>query len=100
METIKYHITQSMVSYVTKASADRYGQLPTMDVYSVFGDRTKEALEYLREDRMIKVTCYGGRYGSYEGIGSIRDIQDESLRTMCEDAWNRNENRIRNLNQW
>jgi hypothetical protein len=100
MTTIKNHITESMVSYVTKASADRYGQLSTMDVYSVFGDRTKEALEYLRTDRIIKVTCYGGRYGSYYGIGSIHDIQDEELRATCLDAWGKNENRIRNLNQW
>lgn len=100
MTTTKYHITQSMVSYIAKASADRYGQLSTMDVYAVFGDRTKEVLEYLRKDPMIKVSCYGGRYGSYEGIGSIHDIKEESLRIMCLDAWAKNENRIRNLNQW
>ena len=100
METIKYHITQSMVSYVANASADQYGQLKTMDVYAVFGDRTKEALEYLKEDRMIKVQTYGDRYGSYAGIGSIHDIQEESLRIMCLDAWAKNKNRIRNENQW
>ena len=100
MTTIRYHITQSMVKYVTNASADRYGQLGTMDVYAVFGDRTKEALEFLRKERIINVRCYGGRYGSYEAIGSIHDIQEESLRTMCLDAWAKNENRIRNLNQW
>ena len=100
METIKYHITQSMVSYVANASADRYGQLSTMDVYAVFGDRTKEVLEYLKKDPMIRVSTYGGRFGSYAGIGSIHDIKEESLRTMCLDAWAKNENRIRNQNQW
>lgn len=89
-----------MVGYVSNASADRYGQLNTMDVYSVFKDRTEEVIEYLREDPIIKVSTYGGRYGSYKGIGGIHDIQDESLRTMCEDAWKNNKNRIRNLNQW
>jgi len=100
METIKYHITQSMVRYVANASADRYGQLKTMDVYAVFGDRTKEVLEYLKQDPIIKVNTYGWTYGTYAGIGSIHDIQEESLRTMCLDAWDKNENRIRNLNQW
>jgi hypothetical protein len=89
-----------MVSYVANASADQYGQLRTMDVYAVFGDRTKEVLEYLKQDRMIKVQTYGGRFGSYAGIGSIHDIQEESLRIMCLVAWDKNENRIRNLNQW
>lgn len=100
METIKYHITQSMVGYVANASADRYGQLPTMDVYSVFKDRTEEVLEYLREEQIIKVQTYGGRFGTYKAIGGIHDIQEESLRTMCEDAWKNNKNRVRNLNQW
>ena len=100
METIKYHITQSLVSYVAKASADQYGQLSTMDVYAVFGDRTKEVLEYLKQDPIVKVKTYGWTYGTYAGIGSIHDIQEESLRTMCLDAWAKNENRIRNLNQW
>ena len=53
MTTPKYHITQSMVSYVANASADRYGQLSTMDVYAVFGDRTEEVLEYLKKDTMM-----------------------------------------------
>jgi hypothetical protein len=100
MTEIKNHITESMLNYVTKASADQYGQLRTMDVYAVFGDRTKEALEYLKEDRMIKVQTYGDRYGSYAGIGGIHDINDETLRAACLDAWGKNENRIRNLNQW
>ena len=41
---IKYEIMSAMLKYVTNASADGYGQLKTMDVYSVFGDRTKEFL--------------------------------------------------------
>lgn len=100
MTTIENQIRESMVNYVANASADRYGQLNTMDVYSVFKDITEEAIEYLNTNRIIKVSTYGGRYGSYKGIGGIHDIQDESLRTMCEDAWKNNKNRIRNLNQW
>jgi len=100
MTTTYHYITQSMVSYVTNASSDRYGQLKTMDVYSVFKDRTKEVLEYLKTNPIIKVNTYGWTYGTYKAIGSLHDIQDESLRTMCLEAWAKNENRIRNLNQW
>jgi hypothetical protein len=98
--TIKLYIRESIVDYVTNASADGYGQLKTMDVYSVFKDRAEEVLEYLRQDPIIRVSTYGWRYGTYKGIGGIHDIKDESLRIMCEDAWNNNKNRIRNLNQW
>lgn len=98
--TIENQIRELMVGYVANASADRYGQLSTMDVYSVFKDRTEEVLEYLRQDPIIRVSTYGGRFGSYKGIGGIHDIQEESLRIMCEDAWKNNKNRIRNLNQW
>lgn len=100
MTTIENQIRESMVSYVANASADQYGQLKTMDVYSVFKDRTEEVLEYLKTNPMIKVNTYGWTYGTYKGIRGIYDIQDESLRTMCEDAWKNNKNRIRNLNQW
>lgn len=100
MTAIKLYIRESMVDYITNASADGYGQLKTMDVYSVFKDRTEEALEYLKQDPMIKVNTYGWRYGTYKGIGGIYDIKDESLRLTCEVAWKNNKNRIRNLNQW
>jgi hypothetical protein len=100
MEPIKEHIKQSLVNYVANAHADGYGQLKTMDVYRVFGDRTKEALEYLKEDQIVRVSTYGDRYGSYHGIGGIRDIQDELTRALCEDAWKNNKSRTRNLNQW
>jgi hypothetical protein len=97
---IKYEIMSAMLKYVTNARADQYGQLKTMDVYAVFDDRTEEFLEYLKEDPIIKVNTYGWTYGTYKGIGGLHDIQDENLRTMCLDAWAKNENRIRNLNQW
>ena len=87
METpIKEHIKESLIHYVANANADRYGQLKTMDVYRVFGDRTKEALEYLNQDPIVKVSTYGWTYGTYQGIGGIHSIQDEKLREVCERA--------------
>ena len=98
--TTKHEIMAAMLKYVTNASADRYGQLKTMDVYDVFGDRTKEFLEYLKEDPIIRVSTYGWTYGTYLGIGGLNDIQDENLRNMCKEAWANNKSRTQNLNQW
>jgi hypothetical protein len=97
---IKYEIMSAMLKYVTNASADGYGQLKTMSVNAVFGDRTKDFLKYLDKDPFIKVSTYGWTYGTYQGIGGLHDIKDESLRTMCQEAWAKNESRTRNLNQW
>jgi hypothetical protein len=101
METpIKHEIMSAMLKYVTNASADGYGQLKTMDVYSVFGDRTKEFLKYLDKDPFIKVSTYGWTYGTYQGIGGLHDIKDENFRMMCQEAWENNKSRTANLNQW
>jgi hypothetical protein len=97
---IKYEIMSAMLKYVTNASADQYGQLKTMDVYAVFGNRTKEFLEYLKKDPIIRVSTYGGRYGTYQGIGGLNDIQDNNFRMMCQEAWANNKSRTQNLNQW
>ncbi len=97
---IKYEIMEAMINYVANASADGYGQLKTMDVYAVFGDRTKEFLEYLEKDPIIKVSTYGWTYGTYQGIGGLHDIQDGLLRTKCQEAWANNKSRTRNINQW
>lgn len=97
---IKYEIMSAMLKYLTNASADQYGQLKTMDVYAVFGDRTKEFLEYLKEDPFIEVSTYGDRYGVYQAIGGLRDIKDENFRMMCQEAWANNKSRTANMNQW
>lgn len=97
---IKYEIMEAMINYVANASADGYGQLKTMSVNAVFGDRTKEFLEYLKEDPFIEVSTYGDRYGVYQAIGGLRDIKDENFRMMCQEAWANNKSRTANMNQW
>jgi len=98
--TMKQEIMSAMLKYLTNASADGYGQLKTMDVHAVFGDRTKEFLEYLKKDPIIKVSTYGWTYGTYQGIGGLSDIQDENFRNMCNEAWANNKSRMENLNRW
>ena len=99
-QEMREFIFNEMNAYLAMCSADGYGQLKTMDVYSVFKDRTDEVLEYLEHDPMVKVSTYGGRFGSYKGIGGLHDIQDEEMRDACECTWKHNKNRLRNLNQW
>jgi hypothetical protein len=97
---MREYIFNEMNAYVAMCSADRYGQLSTMDVYSVFKSRTDEVLEYLKQDPMIRVSTYGGRFGSYKGIGGLHDIQDEEMREACKWTWARNKSRLQNQNQW
>lgn len=96
----KQYIYESMVNYLKTCYSGAYGELKTMDVYSVFKDRTIEVINYLHETGMIKTSSYGGRGGSYRGIGGLYDIQDADLRALCEDAWENNVNRKRSLNSW
>ena len=96
----KQFIYESMVDYLKTCYSGAYGQLNTIDVYSVFKDRTDEVVKYLHETSMIRTSSYGGRGGSYRGIGGLHDIQDADLRAMCEDAWSNNANRKRSLNSW
>ena len=96
----KQFICESMVDYLKTCYSGAYGQLKTIDVYSVFKDRTVEVINYLHETGMIKTSSYGGRGGSYRGIGGLYDIQDADLRALCEDAWENNANRKRSLNSW
>lgn len=93
-------IFNEMNAYLATCSADQYGQHGVIDVYSVFRGQTEDVLKYLEHDPMIKVSTYGGRFGSYKGIGGIYDIQDEEMRKACEWTWKHNKNRLRNLNQW
>lgn len=97
---MREYIFNEMNAYLATTTADRYGQLGTMDVYCVFKRRTKEVLEYLKKDPMIRVSTYGGRFGNYEGIGGIHDIQDEEMREACKWTWARNKSRLERQNQW
>ena len=96
----KQFIYESMVDYLKKCYSGAYGQLKTIDVYSVFKDRTEEVIDYLQKTNMIKVATYGGAYGSYKAIGGLCDINDAKLRSLCEEAWMNNADRKRSLNSW
>lgn len=94
----KEFIYEAMTKYYKTCHCDRYGQIKTIDVYSVFKDRTKEVLEYLKTDRLIKVMTYGWQYGTYEGF-SPWDINEADLKHACQIAFKTNPSR-NNMNQW
>jgi len=97
---MREYIIDSMVNYLKNAYADRYGQLKTMDVHSVFKDRTDEVLSYLKDNPMIVVNTYGWTYGTYKGIGGIHAIKDPHLFELASEAWKNNKSRIENSNSW
>jgi hypothetical protein len=98
---MKKYIEEKLVNYVANASADRYGQLGVLDFCQVFGDKWKDVLEYNKENPLMVVATYGGRFGSYRGIGSIHsDILDEEIKSKVLKVWANNKNRIANLNSW
>ena len=96
----KEFIYEAMPKYLKTCYSGAYGQLNTIDVYSVFKDRTDEVISYLHKTGMICTSSYSGRGGSYRGIGGLHDIKDDKLRLLCENAWMSNINRKRSLNAW
>ena len=96
----KEFIYASMIEYLKSCYSGAYGQLNTIDVYSVFKDRTDDVINYLHKTDMIRTSSYSGRGGSYRGIGGLYDIQDAKLRSLCEEAWMNNVDRKRSLNAW
>jgi hypothetical protein len=94
----KDFIFEAMERYYTTCGCDRYGQIKTIDVYSVFKDRTNEVLEYLKEDRLINIATYGWQYGTYKGFTPWA-INDAKLVKVCSVAFRNNPSR-NNMNQW
>ena len=94
----KDFIFEAMEKYYRTCGCDRYGQIGTIDIYSAFGNRTKEVIEYLEIDRLITTHTFGGRFGTYKGF-SPWGINDPELKSVCQIAFKKNPSR-NNMNQW
>jgi hypothetical protein len=79
-------IEEKLVEHFKKCPVDKYGQMSVMSPYGLFGDKVEEVFEYIKTDKVIKVTTYGGRFGAYKGISPVYDILDEDLRRRCTQA--------------
>lgn len=86
-------IEQKLVEYFKNCPVDKYGQVSVISPYGLFGDKVEEVFEYIKTDKVIQVTTYGGRFGAYKGISPKYDILDEWLRKRCYKAMQKhNEN--------
>jgi hypothetical protein len=100
VETRKY-IRECVALYFKETTTDQYGQVKVIDVHFLFGKRTEECLEYLRENKkLLEVSTYGWRYGTYQGINPTSGILDKRLRGRCDRALSKNRNYIRVMTTW
>ena len=94
---MKNLIEEMVVDYHKNCSVDRYGQVGTLRVYSVFKDNMDDVLEYAKNDNtLIEVSTYGGSLGTWKGF----QITDSDLRRKCSDALRSNENRKQAMTTW
>lgn len=94
---MKNIIEKMVVDYHKTCSVDRYGQVGTLRVSSVFNDKMDDVLEYAKNDNtLIEVSTYGGRLGTWKGF----QITDSDLRRKCSDALRNNENYKLAMRQW
>lgn len=107
----KKYIYQAFENYYRTANCDRYGQLKTIDVYSLFptstwrGEKidgalpTEDCLSYVIEKDLVSVNTYGYQYGTYKGISPWGSFKDSKLEQICKDAFAKNPSR-KNCNNW
>lgn len=107
----KKYIYQAFENYYRTANCDRYGQLKTIDVYSLFptsnwkGEKidgalpTEYCLSYVIKKDLVSVNTYGSQYGTYKGISPWGSFKDIELEQICKDAFAKNLSR-KNCNNW
>lgn len=80
-----------MVQYFKKCSVDRYGQVGVIQPEFVFKEKTEEILEYIKSDKIISISTYGGRFGTYNGFSLEYGVHDAEIKRKCYEALNTNE---------
>jgi hypothetical protein len=85
-------IEEKMIQYFKTCSVDKYGQVSVVSPSQVFGNKTKDVLEYLKTDKLISIKTYGGRFGTYQGFSLTYDVLDNELRDKCRAILRENEN--------
>jgi hypothetical protein len=96
---MKNYIKQALVDYLKDNGVDGYGQIKTLDLYSVFKDKTDEVLEWDKEHKLLSMRTYGWRYGTYKGF-TVSEIKDEDIKKACYDAVKNNEVHKRAMTSW
>lgn len=101
-ETVSFihFVKKSFIDYVKFESGDRYGQVGCIDIYSVWGNSTKAVKEWNYKEKMFAINCYGGRFGSYDGIMGLSGVNSDSLKAQCSEAFRSGENYKRAMTSW
>ena len=96
---MKNYIKDTLVNLHATCTTDQYGQMGkfNLSLNSLFGKRVIEVEEYLKTNPILKVSTYGGSYGTYR---AITEIIDNEIKKECSQAFNNNPNYLRNLNSW
>ena len=95
LKTNTMTLREKVINHYRTGNCDRYGQLPTVDIYSISND--KEEHEELR--KLVNVNLYGGRFGTYYAFVSWGAFKDEELESECRAAFAQNPGR-NNMNNW
>lgn len=93
-------IKQSFIDYVAFESGDKYGQIGCIDIYSVWGSLAKEVKEWNKSAKMFVINCYGGRFGSYDGIMGLSGVNDAEVKRMIAEAFANSERYKRAMTSW
>lgn len=71
----------------TTDSIDRYGQWRVMSPNEIFGADYEKYIEFGKEHKLLRVTTYGGSYGTtYLGISPVYDILCSELRKEMDET--------------
>ena len=83
-------IREKLVEFHATCDVDKWGQKGTMSMYQVFGLDYHAVVDYVKENKdLIRLSTYGGRFGTWVGIS---DIVDADLYAECKRAFNQNPN--------
>jgi hypothetical protein len=100
--SLKQFVESRFAIYYQSADCDRYGQLNTVDVHSIFPTNivysTQDCVNYLVKNDIVNVNTYGYTYGTYKGF-SPWYIKNAKIKQICEDAYAKNPSR-KNCNNW
>ena len=96
---MKNQIKQALVDYLSKNGVDGYGQIKTLDLYSVFKDKTEEVLKWNEEHKLLSMRTYGWAYGTYKGF-TVSNIKDEEIKQACYESAQNNEVYRRAMTSW
>jgi hypothetical protein len=96
---MKDFIKEKLVEMHSNCTTDQYGQIQKFyfSLDSLFGEKTEEVLEFVKENPIIEVSTYGGASGIYKAVSNICD---EEIKTACHEALRKNKSYIANMTGW